>query len=96
MHKGTTRQTKRRQKRRNNRNTMQIMKKCPHCDGAAALTQNYNYRQRQYFVFVKCLVCGAQGKSYTSETEPAADEWSNESCYLAVEAWNMRTGGGEE
>ena len=53
---------------------------------------NYSRRTRSYFVFVKCEVCGAQGKIYNSKTEPAAAGWSNTACNNAVGAWNMRTG----
>jgi len=69
------------------------IKTCPHCGGDGALTQNYSYKKRRYFVFVKCMICGAQGKIYDSQTEPAADDWSNEACYRAIAAWNKRTGG---
>lgn len=67
------------------------LKRCPHCGGTASLNANYSYKTRSYFVFVKCDICGAQGKVYNSETEPAAAEWDNISCTDAVNAWNMRT-----
>lgn len=64
---------------------------CPHCGGVAWLTQNYNRRAKTYFVLVKCDVCGAQGKIYNSQEEPAATGWDNEACMSAIRAWNMRT-----
>ena len=67
-----------------------VIKGCPHCGGEALLNSNYSYKYRSYFVFVKCDICGAQGKIYKSDTEPAADEWNNQSCTDAVKAWNMR------
>lgn len=66
------------------------LKRCPHCGGKAYLNANYNYRQRVYFVFVKCDICGAQGKAYCSDTDPAADGWNSQSCADAASAWNMR------
>lgn len=67
------------------------IKPCPHCGGIAYLTQNYSYRSRTYFVFVRCDICGAQGKIYNSPEEPAAAGWNNQPCDDAVTAWNMRT-----
>ncbi len=67
------------------------IKPCPHCGGPAFLNQNYSYRKRTYFVFVKCEMCGAQGKIYHSDEEPAAAEWNNQACDRAIVAWNMRT-----
>lgn len=67
------------------------IKTCPHCGGAACLTSNYSYKTRAYFVFVKCDICGAQGKIYNSTEEPAAADWDNIPCRDAITAWNMRT-----
>lgn len=67
------------------------IKTCPHCGGNAYLNQNYSYKARSYFVFVKCDICGAQGKIYNSREEPAAADWNNTACNDAVSAWNMRT-----
>ena len=67
-----------------------IIKPCPHCGGSACLNQNYSYRKRTYFVLVKCDICGAQGKIYNSEEEPAAAGWDNQPCRDAINAWNMR------
>ena len=67
------------------------IKTCPHCGGTACLNANYSYKTRTYFVFVKCDICGAQGKIYNSTEEPAAAEWNNNACIDAVKAWNMRT-----
>lgn len=68
-----------------------VIKPCPHCGGSACLTQSYSYKKRAYFVFVKCDICGAQGKTYASETEPAAESWDNQACRGAIAAWNLRT-----
>lgn len=68
-----------------------ILKRCPHCGGRASLNGNYSYKARSYFVFVKCDICGAQGKVYNTDTEPAAVNWNDTACLDAVEAWNMRT-----
>jgi transcription elongation factor Elf1 len=67
------------------------IKPCPHCGGMAALYSNYNRRTRSYFVFVKCEICGSQGKIYNSRQEPAAVDWINAACDNAIAAWNMRT-----
>lgn len=65
---------------------------CPHCGGEADLTQDYCSPKRRYIVFVKCDVCGAQGKVYDSWLEPAAEDWQNAACRKAISAWNIRTG----
>lgn len=70
---------------------MDNMKSCPHCGGAAYLEQNYSSKWRSCFVYVKCSICGAQGKFFTSEEEPAAADWTNSACNAAAAAWNMRT-----
>lgn len=67
------------------------IKACPHCGATACLTSNYSYKTRTYFVFVKCDICGAQGKIYNSKEEPAAAEWNNTACNDAINAWNLRT-----
>lgn len=62
--------------------------------GLATLTANYSSRVGGYFVFVKCDICGAQGKAFISFSNPdsAAVQWENPPCINAVEAWNMRNG----
>lgn len=72
------------------------IKPCPHCGGTAYLTQNYSYKCRAYFVFVKCDICGAQGKIYNSPEEPAAENWKSQPCNDAIGAWNQRTTTEEE
>lgn len=67
------------------------MKPCPHCGGTACLHSNFSHKARRYFVFAKCDICGAQGKIFQSEDEPAAADWNNNACIDAVKAWNMRT-----
>lgn len=64
---------------------------CPHCGGTACLNSNFSYKTRTYFVFVKCDICGAQGKIYNSKEDPAGEGWDNEACTGAINAWNMRT-----
>ncbi len=56
----------------------------------AYLNANYSYKTRSYFVFVKCDICGATGKTTTSQEDPAAEEWNNDACNRAIEAWNLR------
>lgn len=68
------------------------IKACPHCGGTAFLNANYSYKTRSYFTYVKCDICGAQGKIYNSEEEPAAAGWDNQPCRDAIAAWNMRQG----
>jgi hypothetical protein len=67
------------------------IKDCPHCGGTACLNSSYSYKYRCYFVFVKCDICGAQGKIYSTQEEPAAADWNNSACNDALRAWNMRT-----
>lgn len=68
------------------------IKTCPHCGGTACLNASYSYRIRKHFVYVKCDICGAQGKIYNTSLDPRVEEWNNAACIDAVNAWNMRTG----
>ena len=70
------------------------IKTCPHCGGTACLNSNYSYKTRSYFVFVKCDICGAQGKIYNSPEDPQATNWDNVACEDAINAWNMRVAEG--
>ena len=63
------------------------MKTCPHCGGEGKLTCNYSRATRGYFVFVKCAMCGSQGKIYSTNTKPNGID---KVCTDAVKAWNMR------
>ena len=72
-----------------------IIKPCPHCGGIACLNYNYSNKARRFFVYVKCDICSAQGKPYTSVEDPAAQEWDSIACRDAINAWNMRTSADE-
>ena len=71
--------------------THDYIKPCPHCGGTAYLNVNYSYKISRYFVFVKCEICGAQGKVSACKESPADEEWNNTACQTAIEGWNMRT-----
>lgn len=64
---------------------------CPHCGGTGAVTANYSYKRRCYFIFVRCDICGAQGKIFADPEDPAQYEWNMPACQNAIGAWNMRT-----
>ena len=66
--------------------------KCPFCGGRAGLVSNHSGKLHTYFIYVKCEICGAQGRTYRSEEEPAAAGWNNAACIDALAAWNMRRG----
>ena len=66
---------------------------CPFCNGPAALQSCYAPKYRTNFVFVRCLICGSQGKRFTCKDEDELDGWSGEACDSAVLAWNMRAEG---
>lgn len=66
-------------------------KTCPHCGGSARLNAGYNYKKKIFFVYVKCDICGAQGKIYGDEEDPEYYDWETPACQSAVSAWNMRT-----
>lgn len=73
-----------------------IMKRCPHCNGEAGLYANYSYKKRKYFVFVKCEVCGSQGKILADDNDPEQSNWNDSACDGAVRAWNLRYKEGAE
>ena len=69
---------------------MVSIKNCPHCNGEGILSANYSYKIRAWFVFVKCEICGSQGKITKSKENPEEIGWKNAACDGAVKAWNMR------
>lgn len=64
--------------------------KCPHCGGEALLHGNYSPKNRVWFIFCKCSLCGSQGKAFTEKQDPEAQSWDTMACNNAVSAWNMR------
>ena len=75
---------------------MDDIKKCPFCGGHAELCANDIMRgeaRGKCFVFVKCEICRAQGKTFLSNEDPDECNWENRACLSAIKAWNLRTGG---
>ena len=72
------------------------IKPCPHCGGDATLYYTYSGKQRKYLVFVKCEICGSQGKLFADTNCPEDINWSDPACDSAIKAWNMRTTDKEE
>lgn len=70
---------------------LETLKRCPHCGGTACLNSNYSAKARSYFVFVRCDICGSQGKIYSDTDDPARNNWQTAACDDAAAAWNMRT-----
>ena len=70
---------------------MVALKKCPFCGGNGDINRKWNYKHEVYFTFVKCEMCGSQGKTFTELYRGDDIDWETESCYSAVMAWNMRT-----
>ena len=65
------------------------LKRCPHCGGRAQMEVHYIKSRDQYYVYVKCEVCGAQGTLCKTVIDPLNDEGG---CFnFAAAAWNMRT-----
>lgn len=63
---------------------------CPFCGNPADLWKNWNDRQKCWFVFCRCSMCGATGRTRFSPLDPADVGWDSEACHTAVEAWNRR------
>lgn len=61
------------------------LKLCPHCGGTANLYQDYNRKYKCYFLYVKCDLCGAQGKIVSTKNDCDIQKDGQ-----AVDAWNMR------
>lgn len=71
------------------------IKNCPFCGGKGYLEEsqiNYGEFDGAYHVYVKCSICGAQGKEYMTLDPPSDSDWSTGQCEEAVDAWNMRRG----
>ena len=71
------------------------IKPCPHCGGSSCLYANYSHRYRQYFVCVKCEICGSQGKTFSDPNDPEQSGWNDAACNSAISAWNMRKSKGD-
>lgn len=67
------------------------IKPCPHCGGSGCLISKYSYRLKTYMVYVRCDVCGAQGRIYTTDSEKDFESWDSDTAYCAISAWNLRT-----
>ena len=73
----------------------ELIKPCPHCGGTACLTANYSEKIHRYFLFVKCDICGAQGRTFCTAISAGLPGWKENACTDAVKAWNMRTADNE-
>lgn len=72
---------------------MNIIKRCPHCGGEAQLYSSYSYKMDTFFLYIKCEICGAQGKSVRTKDDPKeVNIWETRACQNALAAWNMRVG----
>lgn len=70
---------------------MRTLKTCPHCGGSANLVSVFSNRKQCFFIYVKCGICGAQGKAFTSKEDLVLKDPESDLCQSAVNAWNMRT-----
>ena len=70
---------------------LDICRPGPFCGGVPELRANYSRGAGAYFIFVKCTVCGGQGKTYTEKDDPEKKGFSTLACAKAVTAWNKRT-----
>lgn len=71
-----------------------IFKPCPFCgadDELIRLRANWNKRSKEWFVFVKCEMCHAQGRAFNSSEDPVESDWNNAACNGAIKAWNKRS-----
>lgn len=67
------------------------IKPCPHCGGTGCLIGQYSYKLKSYMIFVRCDVCGAQGRIYNTDDEKDIENWNSDAAYCAISAWNLRT-----
>lgn len=73
------------------------IKLCPFCGGPAYINAKWSWKTCEYFVFVRCDICGAQAKAFLSPGEdPEEKNWNNSACKNAVAAWNLRRHHAEE
>ena len=63
---------------------------CPHCGGPVDIHQNYSYKNKCYFVYVRCCVCGAQSRTFGCKDDASEHDWNNKACRDAIKAWNLR------
>lgn len=69
---------------------MFALKRCPFCGGNGDINRRWSNKNKVYFTFVRCEICGAQGKPFTEIDRNNGLDWETEACYSAVMAWNMR------
>ena len=41
-------------------------------------------------IFAQCDFCGSRGRIFSSYTDAAEDNWQNDACVKATNAWNKR------
>lgn len=68
----------------------EVLKPCPFCSGEASIVNSYSEVRKRIFVYVKCDVCGSQGKTYTTGKNAEMGE-NNPANKYAANAWNLRT-----
>ena len=75
-----------------------MIKMCPHCGGKPGLYCDISkkYKKPVYFTYVQCDICGARGKTTSSQKNPEQYDWDTAACNTALEAWNMRVSVSEE
>ena len=67
-----------------------VEKNCPFCQGKPYLKASYNERMNMTYIFVRCSVCGGQGRAfihagYMEDITDAQDKVD-----LAIKAWDTR------
>lgn len=65
-----------------------IILPCPHCGGCARIESSVSKHGKEYF-FVRCIVCGASGKTTRVGLNHTTDK--HDAIRDAVFAWNLRT-----
>lgn len=68
---------------------MEELKKCPFCGGDASIVNSYSQIRKRIFVYVRCDICLAQGKTFTTGKNAEMGE-NNPANKYAVNAWNIR------
>lgn len=66
------------------------IRQCPHCGGDAYICAETS-KENEWFVFVRCSVCGSTGKKFMAyDGEPTKHIYDDLAIVQAVNAWNMR------
>lgn len=66
------------------------IRRCPFCGSRADLFATYNRKEDNYYIYVCCRSCNAQGSYEKASDDPREADWETVQCDKAIDKWNKR------